>query len=51
VLIGHVTAYLKGWATLESLIDATKKDPELEALKKDSRSFLRGLSPGEDNER
>lgn len=51
VLIGHVTAYLKGWATLESLIDATKKDPELEALKKDSRSFLRGFSPGEDNER
>ena len=51
VLIGHITAYLKGWASLDSLIDATKKDPELEALKKDSRSFLRGFSPDEDNER
>lgn len=51
VLIGHVTAYLKGWASLDSLIDAAKKDPELEALKKDSRSFLRGFPPDEDNER
>ncbi len=51
VLIGHITAYLKGWASLDSLIDAAKKDPELEALKKDSRSFLRGFSPDEDNER
>ena len=51
VLIGHVTAYLKGWASLDSLIDAAKKDPELEALKKDSRSFLRGFSPDEDSER
>ena len=51
VLIGHITAYLKGWASLDSLIDAAKKDPELEALKKDSRSFLRGFSPDEDSER
>lgn len=51
VLIGHITAYLKGWASLDSLIDAAKKNPELEALKKDSRSFLRGFSPDEDNER
>ena len=51
VLIGHITAYLKGWASLDSLIDAAKKDPELEALKKDSRSFLRGFPPDEDNER
>ena len=51
VLIGHITAYLKGWASLDSLIDAAKKDPELEELKKDSRSFLRGFSPDEDNER
>ncbi|MDA8946612.1 delta-aminolevulinic acid dehydratase [Luminiphilus sp.] len=51
VLIGHITAYLKGWASLDSLIEATKEDPELEALKKDSRSFLRGFSPDEDSER
>ena len=51
VLIGHITAYLKGWASLDSLIDATKEDPELEALKKDSRSFLRGFSPDEEIER
>ena len=51
VLIGHITAYLKGWASLTSLIEATKEDPELEALKKDSRSFLRGFSPDEDSER
>ena len=51
VLIGHITAYLKGWASLDSLIDAAKKDPELEELKKDSRSFLRGFSPDEDSER
>jgi len=51
VLIGHITAYLKGWASLDSLIEATKEDAELEALKKDSRSFLRGFSPDEDSER
>ncbi|MDA8738355.1 delta-aminolevulinic acid dehydratase [Luminiphilus sp.] len=51
VLIGHITAYLKGWASLDSLIEATKEDAELEALKKDSRSFLHGFSPDEDSER
>jgi len=45
VLVGHVIAYLKGAASLASLIEASKEDPELEALRRDSRGFLRGLPP------
>ena len=45
VLVGHVIAYLKGAASLMSLIKASKEDPELEALRRDSRGFLRGLPP------
>ena len=45
VLVGHVIAYLKGAASLASLIKASKEDPELEALRRDSRGFLRGLPP------
>ena len=43
VHIGHVIAYLKGNASIESLAEAARLDPELEALKKDSRSFIRGF--------
>ena len=43
VLVGHVIAYLKGAASLASLIKASEEDPELEALRRDSRGFLRGL--------
>lgn len=45
VLVGHVIAYLKGAASLTSLIKASEEDPELEALRRDSRGFLRGLPP------
>ena len=45
VLVGHVIAYLKGAASLATLIKASKEDPELEALRRDSRGFLRGLPP------
>jgi hypothetical protein len=45
VLIGHIIAFLKGTASLKSLIDASMEDPELEELKKSSRGFLRGLPP------
>ena len=45
VLVGHVIAYLKGAASLDSLVSATKEDPKLEALRRDSREFLRGLTP------
>ncbi len=43
VHVGHVIAYLKGNASVESLAEAARLDPELEALKKDSRSFIRGF--------
>lgn len=43
VHVGHVIAFLKGNASLESLTEAARLDPELEALKKDSRSFIRGF--------
>lgn len=43
VHVGHVIAYLKGKASVESLTEAARLDPELEALKKDSRSFIRGF--------
>jgi hypothetical protein len=43
VHVGHVIAYLKGKASVESLAEAARLDPELEALKKDSRSFIRGF--------
>ena len=43
VHVGHVIAYLKGNASVESLTEAARLDPELEALKKDSRSFIRGF--------
>lgn len=49
VHLGHIIAYLKGVASLESLIEAAKENPELEALKRDSRSFLRGFSEAEIN--
>ena len=45
VLVGHVIAYLKGAASLESLVAASEEDPELEALRRNSRGFLRGLPP------
>ena len=45
VLVGHVIAYLKGAASLASLIKASEEDPELEALRRESRGFLRGLPP------
>lgn len=45
VLVGHLIAYLKGAASLESLVAASEEDPELEALRRDSRGFLRGLPP------
>ncbi|MEC8159479.1 MAG: delta-aminolevulinic acid dehydratase [Pseudomonadota bacterium] len=45
VLVGHVIAYLKGAASLMSLIKASEEDPELEALRRNSRGFLRGLPP------
>ena len=45
VLVGHVIAYLKGAASLMSLIEGSKQDPELEALRRNSRGFLRGLPP------
>ena len=43
VHVGHVIAFLKGNASVESLAEAARLDPELEALKKDSRSFIRGF--------
>ena len=43
VHVGHVIAYLKGNASVKSLTEAARLDPELEALKKDSRSFIRGF--------
>jgi hypothetical protein len=43
--VGHVIAYLKGAASLESLVAASEEDPELEALRRNSRGFLRGLPP------
>ena len=45
VFVGHVIAYLKGAASLASLIKASEVDPELEALRRDSQGFLRGLPP------
>jgi hypothetical protein len=45
VLVGHVIAYLKGAASVASLIQASEEDPELEALRRTSRGFLRGLPP------
>ena len=45
VLVGHVIAYLKGAASLTSLIKASGNDPELDALRRDSLGFLRGLPP------
>ena len=45
VLVGHVIAYLKGAASLMSLIKASEEDPELDALRRNSREFLRGLPP------
>ena len=47
VLVGHVIAFLKGAASLESLVKASEEDPELEALRRNSRGFLRGLPPVE----
>lgn len=50
VHVGHVIAFLKGTASLESLSEAAELDPKLEALKKDSRSFIRGFGDtGEDS--
>ena len=43
VHVGHVIAFLKGNASIESLTEAARLNPELEALKKDSRSFIRGF--------
>lgn len=43
VHVGHVIAFLKGTASLESLSEAARLNPELEALKRDSRSFIRGF--------
>ena len=40
VLVGHVIAYLKGAASLESLVAASEEDPELEALRRNSRGHL-----------
>jgi hypothetical protein len=48
VHVGHVIAFLKGRASLESLTEAARLNPELEALKKDSRSFIRGFSENND---
>ena len=45
VLVGHVIAYLKGAASVASLIQASEEDPKLEALRRTSRGFLRGLPP------
>ena len=56
VHVGHVIAFLKGRASLESLTEAARLNPELEALKKDSRSFIRGFGDdlgddlGDDND-
>ena len=41
VQVGNVIAFLKGNASVESLAEAARLDPELEALKKESRSFIR----------
>lgn len=43
VHVGHVIAFLKGAASLESLAKAARLDPKLEALKRESRSFIRGF--------
>lgn len=43
VHVGHVIAFLKGATSLESLAEAARLDPKLEALKRESRSFIRGF--------
>ncbi len=43
VHVGHVIAFLKGNASLESLAEAAQINPELVALKRESRSFIRGF--------
>lgn len=45
VLVGHVIAFLKGAASVASLVEASEEDPELKALHRNSREFLRGLPP------
>lgn len=47
VLIDHIAAFLAGKASVTSLVAASEINPELEALKRDSRSFMRsgGMSP------
>ena len=42
VLVDHVIAYLKGATSLASLVKASEEDPELKALRLNSRGFLRG---------
>ena len=44
VHVGHVIAYLKGNASVESLTEAARLDPELEALKKDCGVLFEGLA-------
>ena len=47
VLVSHIASFIGGEASLNSLIRASEIDPELEALKRASRGFMRrgGLLP------
>jgi len=47
VLVNHIASFIAGEASLNSLISASEIDPELEALKRASRGFMRrgGLLP------
>jgi hypothetical protein len=47
VLVSHIASFIRGEASLNSLIRASEIDPELEALKRASRGFMRrgGLLP------